>query len=679
MSTTYKIHPAIGVARVGDSEEYYLGPEEAGGLPQELGGGDVTVFRDGQQAMRRQAARFQIHAYDAPGANGRRVQPGEGGIKDIRWTVHLANKKAAWYEFQQQLGADGNYEPQGTPLKPHPLRNPIVQGDERGSLIIDPGPRSVACRGDQGLSTTADFGKNAPGGYATSFPPANLVPENSDITTLGQLIADGQGYLLTLGGYGKSGASTHYNLTSSLLSDWADNPDLLAAVDGSQDRLTQLLQALKAIADIGYDTEAQFDAAIDAVLADPASGLLQGEAPGVRKFITDNAYAQPRLDAYANNPFWWDDVSDGPVTATLVMDDGSEHEVDFPAWVFVGPPAYAPQILNIISLYDTLFDTFVRARNLRPDIYQGGAFNDAYTPNFQADILPILSRPAAYEWVSDIGPLGNGKHDAFQGGALPPRFIQHIRNPQDVNVFTPDLMPKMAGDNPLSDYRPRTFLSLTETQYFFLQQYSQGRVDHGPPPAPESDGARLDRAVLDNCVGGAFCPGIEVTWIARDANFFMEDPAAGIRFKHRPPSGHGLQWNTNPNDGKGLEPGDASKYMAQPWQADFNECANQPIQGNSLWWWPAQRPYYVNYLDENDQWQQGYWTRPEDSNFVKDEDMVFHWKRLGFILRRSDAPAVERGPESGPGMPPAPQFIEVERTYKPGAAQPPSTPKAGTP
>lgn len=676
MSPTYKIHPAIGVARVGDSQEYYLGPEEAGGLPQEVRGGDVTVFRDGQQAMRRQAARFQIHAYDSPGANGRRIQPGEGGIKDIRWTVHLANKKAAWYEFQQQLGADGNYQPQGSPPAPHPLRNPRVESAARASLIIDPGPRTVACRGSQGLPTTADFGKDAPGGYATSFPPANLVPENSDITTLGQLIVDGQGYLHALGGYGKSGASTHYDLTSALLGDWSDNGTL--NLTGATPSMTQaLLDALQAIADIGYDTQQDFNAAVDGVLTNPALNLSTPQRAQAQGIIRENARPQPRLDAYANNPFWWDDVSDGPVTATLVMDDDSEHEVDFPAWVFVGPPAYAPQLLNIISLYDTLFDTFVRARNLRPDIYQGGAFNESYLPNFQADLLPILSRPAAYEWVSDIGPRGNGNHDAFQAGTLPPRFIQHIRNPKDAKDSTPGLMPKMAGDNPISDIVSRPFLTLTETQYFFLKQYSDGRVDNGPPPPPASDGARLDRAVLDNCVGGAFCPGIEVTWIARDANFFMEDPAADIRFKHRALSGQGLQWDTNPHDGQGLEPGDASKYMAQPWQADFNECSNQPVQGTSLWWWPAQRPYYVNYLGEDGQWRQGYWTRPEDSDFQKDEDMVFHWKSLGFILRRSDAPLTARGPESGPGMPPPPQFIEVERTYNPGSPPPPSAPKAG--
>ncbi|NNB86387.1 LodA/GoxA family CTQ-dependent oxidase [Corallococcus exiguus] len=658
MSTTYKIHPAIGVARVGDSEDYYLGPEEAGGLPLEVAGGSVTRFRDASMAVRRQAARFQIHAYDSPGSNGRRVQPGEGGIKDIRWTVHLANKKSAWYEFRQQQGADGTY------AVDHPLRNPRTVGNDRNAFILDAGPRTVTCLGRACGPTTVQCEL-----LPASARPSRLLPEGSDITTLGKLVTDARGYLHAVGGYGKSGVSVRYDITSGLLENWA-RYHTLEQVSGLSDKAQDILLALKSIADIGYDTQEAFDAAVHSVLTAPSLGLTSDQPAQAMKFIDMNAYPQPRLDTYANNTFWWDDISDGPVTATLVMDDDSEHEVEFPAWVVVGPPGYAPQILNVITLYDTLFDTFVTQRGLVPGLYQGGQFQQGYTPNFQAELLPILSRPAAYQWVADVGPQGNGRHDSFQGGNLGPRFLQKIRSPEDVNAPTPDLMPKLAGDNPISEIIPRKFLSLTRTQYFLLQQYSAGKVDHSPPKSPASEGARLDRAVLENCVGGAFCPGIEMTWIARDANFFQDDPAAGFRFKHRDrPTGQPLQWSINPHDGLGLEPGDASKYMALPWQADFNECSNQTVQGTSLWWWPAQRPYFVSYLGDDQQWHQDYWTRPTDINFDKDEDMVFHWKELGFVLKRSDAPAPQQGPEAAPGLPPAPTFIEVERTYSPATGQ----------
>ena len=31
----YRVHPAIGIARVGNSEEFYIGPETMAGLPVE--------------------------------------------------------------------------------------------------------------------------------------------------------------------------------------------------------------------------------------------------------------------------------------------------------------------------------------------------------------------------------------------------------------------------------------------------------------------------------------------------------------------------------------------------------------------------------------------------------------------------------------------------------------------
>ena len=44
MAITYKVHPSIGVARVGDSDEHYLCPETAGGLP---------LLPDGRLQLRR--------------------------------------------------------------------------------------------------------------------------------------------------------------------------------------------------------------------------------------------------------------------------------------------------------------------------------------------------------------------------------------------------------------------------------------------------------------------------------------------------------------------------------------------------------------------------------------------------------------------------------------------------
>ena len=38
MATVFKIHPAIGVARVGSSDAFYVAPETTGGLPTDRQG-----------------------------------------------------------------------------------------------------------------------------------------------------------------------------------------------------------------------------------------------------------------------------------------------------------------------------------------------------------------------------------------------------------------------------------------------------------------------------------------------------------------------------------------------------------------------------------------------------------------------------------------------------------------
>ncbi|MBE4750982.1 hypothetical protein G4177_22680 [Corallococcus sp. ZKHCc1 1396] len=653
---SYRIHPAIGVARVGDSEDYYLGPETAKGLPQERTGGDVTRFRDVHGGIRRQAARFQIHTFDPanPAAPGKRIQPGVDGVVDIEWTVHVANKKAAWYEFQQQLGADGTYDAM------HPLRNPRTKDAAgRNALIIDPGPRTVACRGNNQHPPRAEFSKDDPQGrsYPQTFPATGLLPDNNDITTLGSAIADDQGYLYTVGGHGHSGTTALWNLSNGLIDNiLSDDPTL-------SDTMIRCVGELRPVADQCYPT---WDALSDAMKAelrkDPHN--CPDDVDATVAFMKGQATIQPRLDTYANNNFWWDDTSDGPVTATVILQGGARVEVVSPAWMMVAPPAYAPQLLNMVTLYDTLRDTFITQRDLEPEFCKGGTFNDGYKPNFQADILPILQRPNDYRWTARVNDQGADAHAELpRQQTANHNFMKYVRDPNSPNDY-PGRMPKMAGDNPLTDQDTRLFLTLTRTQYFFLSQFSKGLYDDTPSTATPTPGQLLDRGVLENCVGGPFCPGIEMTWIARDANFFMEP----FRFKHRALAGPGLRWDTNPHDGQGLEPGDATKYMALPWQADFNECSQQVVQNTSLWWWPSQRPYEVRYLGPNQEWQQGYWTRPFDINFEKDEDMVDKWKGLGFILARKDAQPADQGPSSVDD--PAPLYIEVERLLLPDGSLP---------
>ena len=111
----YKIHPGIGIARLGNSEtEFYIAPEIPAGLPQACDSagnpilsddltGPILVknFKDKNGRVKRQAARFQVFVYDDGTPEGRPLKLGdlvEGGgnrgkLIDIQWRVHLADKK----------------------------------------------------------------------------------------------------------------------------------------------------------------------------------------------------------------------------------------------------------------------------------------------------------------------------------------------------------------------------------------------------------------------------------------------------------------------------------------------------------------------------------------------------------------------------------------------------------
>jgi len=78
------IHPAIGVARLGNApSEWFFGPEVPGGALS------AARYRDQAGALARQAARFRLFALDEQGHVIREVTNSEA---DITWSVHLANR-----------------------------------------------------------------------------------------------------------------------------------------------------------------------------------------------------------------------------------------------------------------------------------------------------------------------------------------------------------------------------------------------------------------------------------------------------------------------------------------------------------------------------------------------------------------------------------------------------------
>src|SRR5882724_11583914 len=152
MAKTYRIHPALGIARLGSSSEFFIGPE----VPEVAFSGP---YRDAQGALKRQAASFRIFEFDSaiPNDAGTEITSDAAKVKSISWTVELANKKASWFNFAGRTG-------EISPYPPNAIRNLSVQN--RRSLNILPGPRSVSAPGD-----TKEFRRGtSPAGFQEQFP-----------------------------------------------------------------------------------------------------------------------------------------------------------------------------------------------------------------------------------------------------------------------------------------------------------------------------------------------------------------------------------------------------------------------------------------------------------------------------------------------------------------------------
>jgi hypothetical protein len=186
----YKIHPAIGVARVGDHPSaFFIGPETPGGVGLEIDsttGGEIPVTKykaSGQ--IKRQAARFRIFEYEVAPVTGiltlqREITANEATIE---WKVDLVNRK----------GALDHTPPHG--IDPHSAgrpRNMHLSGAARDALVIrDPRDQRVSGRN---VGTT-------PATPAVTFDQGTFLGKP---VYLGELRTDQLGRLLVLGGRGKS-------------------------------------------------------------------------------------------------------------------------------------------------------------------------------------------------------------------------------------------------------------------------------------------------------------------------------------------------------------------------------------------------------------------------------------------------------------------------------------------
>ncbi len=506
-----KISPSIGVARLGNStQQFCLSPDAIGGLPYEADAsgnklGPVQNFKDDQSQVRRQGQVFKILD-----KNNEELTCDTPNIASMEWTVHLANKKAAWYQYSELegnllYGTQNSYKNRNVPFR----NASKITESERQTLIIDPGPRTVS-----GPNQSIGFDKESvPDGYPAQYPP-ETVTSGTPITTLGDLKTDDQGRLIVLGGYGNAG----------------------------------------------------------------------GNEP---------------LTSYGGSDTWHDDTADGAVYCKITYTDGSDPDT-LQAWVIIGSPDFAPEIVNISTLSDSMFDVGVRYFDLVPDMCQGGVFDTSYNKvNYQRDILPIIQRFAGYQWVANVqsmmaftANLIDFSDPSPENKANRENYFSYFRRPNDKTDTSSDqpqselfkvdgansfpMMPLNSGSNSVSNETIVKFLSLNDTQYFMLKQWTNGDFENNPSfdPLPISI---ADQASVGNCVGLPMCPGIEVTWSVQNSNIYA---APYVISDQRGLGGYhttGLTPSRDECEGGGCEPGDLTKRMACPWQADFFQCTVQPV------------------------------------------------------------------------------------------------------
>ena len=207
-------------------------------------------------------------------------------------------------------------------------------------------------------------------------------------------------------------------------------------------------------------------------------------------------------------------------------------------------------------------------------------------------------------------------------------------------------MPRLQGDNPYDGHEadPVRRGTLTHLQYGMLQQWAQprGMFEPGGAPPPAADALHqtmfavhaLDRAATEQASGGAFYPGIEVSWQIRNRRLFSEPFRLDLDATSRYLDGNGLA------EGTPLAAGHFSRQLALPWHADFNDCRSEGSWG----WWPSQRPTEV-FPDATSSSLSARveWTRPGpglkfpgQQGKTTHEQMVMYWAKFGFVVQQGD-------------------------------------------
>jgi hypothetical protein len=560
---TYAIHPALGVARLGnavveldDPTTWYIGAESPYEVPNR-----GMPYKIGTQ-IKKQAVRFRIYEFQ-DGQATREVNLQQSDIAGIEWTVHLANRKAA-------LNTDAAPGTLSKPaVVPPPVYGPPPSNGwqpEKGKYVAAYWPaqtRNAAVSDRQRL--VIDSGPVAAGAGLTELegtitftvqgrPVSKSVP-------LGSLAMEPQtGRLLVFGGNGMSEGIRDGEFTPHAhVDEWGNNE---AWHDDTSDGWVQ------------------------AKISFRDGTVVTLDQPGQRAWVIA---AAPRYAPWFNN---FTTLYDSAVNAV------------FPPTSSLPRPSFAKDIYPILRCASMLAWLSSRA-----SAGHGPARTGAYLSHDRMRLM------------ADNNPSHTS--DAYKARS---GVFARIRNPNmpvsvtGIQTFMPQVPNELTEQSGREPFDAAVF---TKRQYAMLQKWRDGDFEaDGIPeyvPLDQLDVTlqpdALDRAALEGTTGSPYYPGIESWRIMKPAELFVPGKPLRMRANTQPGDltiGNALPWQAD-----FLDCNDVWWPVQRP-----NEVTRdgKPLQ----WWVPARWRPNEDYSDYaamvTGWWELGFIiTRDNGATFEEDE------------------------------------------------------------
>jgi hypothetical protein len=333
---------------------------------------------------------------------------------------------------------------------------------------------------------------------------------------------------------------------------------------------------------------------------------------------------------------------------------------------------------------------------------------------FYRDIYPILERMTQTQWVNQGFYMLFGKNSPSD--FTNPKIREVLENPDDTSKrarervfewfrdpesteYTPTKVPPFYGDG-FGDYSNIALddLPITVTQYARLKLWAIGDFTTGVPKKEvpfeelslQEQIDSLNQASLEDCLGGPFHPGIELTWTMRIAHMWKEPYRLNVL-----PEGQAIKLDYGAvltpeialaKDGPFAAngPGSLTRWMGVPWQTDEASCLSGYTVSTYLplpSFWAARVPNQVfaedgylriqagnvnsaqrlKHLDYRQDWLRDI----EADHLQRLENMVEEWHDLG-IITKQDQPISN----NSEGYLPETCWVEMGRNFDKDDADP---------